>query len=226
MIDTLRHYGVFNPDDHDLRINVIGAGATGSKVVMELAKLGLTDIHVWDFDDVESHNIPNQAFGLQHIGMKKVDALKEVVEQFTGTSIHTHDHKVTGEDEDLSGVVFLLTDTMSSRKEIWENAIRFKMNIQVMIETRMGADVGRIYTVNPTNPKQIKMWEATLVDDDVAEESMCGGSVSVGPTASILSGFAVWQMMRWASIEKGADDDHEWEVMFATRNVYLEGKTA
>jgi molybdopterin/thiamine biosynthesis adenylyltransferase len=227
MLDTIRHFSVFSPDKHeDQEFHVIGAGATGSKVVMELAKLGLKNIHVWDYDEVESHNIPNQLFGNQHIGMKKVDALKEVVEQFTGISIITHDQRVTGEEEDLTGVIFLLTDTMASRKEIWENAIRFKINVDVMIETRMGADNGRIYTINPVNPAQVSMWESTLVDDDVAEESACGASVSVGPTASILAGYAVWQYIRWADIKCGGDDDQETEIIFSLRSSFIMAKSA
>jgi hypothetical protein len=227
MLNTIRHFGVFNPDKHEAqKIHIIGAGATGSKVVMELAKLGLKEIHVWDYDKVESHNIPNQIFGLQHIGMKKVDALKEVVNQFTGVSIHTHDAKVTGENEDLSGVIFLLTDTMASRKEIWDNAIRYKMNVQVMIETRMGVDNGRIYTIKPTDPKQVRFWESTLVADDVAEVSACGASVSVGPTASILSGYAVWQYIRWADIGNGGDDSQENEIIFSLRSSFIMSRNA
>ena len=227
MLNTIRHASVFSPDNHeDQEIHVIGAGATGSKVVMELAKLGLKNIHVWDFDKVESHNIPNQIFGQQHIGMQKVDALKEVVDQFTGITIHAHDEAVTEETDCLSGVVFLLTDTMASRKEIWDGAIRYKLNIQVMIETRMGTDNGRIYTIKPTDPKQVQMWESTLVDDDVAEESACGASVSVGPTASILSGYAVWQYIRWTDIANGGDDSQEDEIIFSLRSSFIMSRSA
>ena len=73
-IDTRRHIDVFSPDLFGKRrIDVIGAGATGSRVVLALAKLGLDNIHVWDFDHVEAHNIANQVFGLADIGKLKID---------------------------------------------------------------------------------------------------------------------------------------------------------
>lgn len=226
MIDSTRHNSVFSPDNfEDLDIHIIGAGATGSKVTMELAKLGLKNLHIWDFDEVESHNIANQAFGNQHIGMPKVEALKDIIKEYTGTEIHAHNHRVTGE-EDLEGIVFLLTDTMSSRKEIWDNAIKYKFNVKLMVETRMGVDNGRVYTINPTNPKDIKMWESTLVDDDKVEVSACGSSISVGATASILSGYAIWQFMRWADINNGGDDIQETEIIFSLRTSFILSRTA
>ena len=226
MIEPLRHMSVFSPQRFgDKEINVIGAGATGSKLVMELAKLGCENIHVWDFDTIESHNIANQLFGNQHIGMPKVEALQSIVKEYTGTEITIHNEEVV--DQPLSGIVFLLTDTMSSRKEIWENCIKFKLAIELMVETRMGVDNGRIYTINPKSLEEIKMWENTLVDDDVAEVSSCGSSISVGPTSSILAGWAVWQMIRWHDILSGQSEDMlEHEIIFALRSTYTMSRTA
>ena len=90
-----------------------------------------------------------------------------------------------------------------------------------MIETRMGADQGRVYTVNPTRPAQVKGWEETLYDDDFAEVSACGSTISVGPTAEYLSGLAVWQLIRWLAIEsgqkEGKEDSLDHEILFWMR---------
>ena len=209
IIDTTRHVGVFSPDAFgNRRIDVIGAGASGSRIVLSLAKLGLENIHVWDFDKVEAHNIANQAFSQADIGRPKVDALKDLVERATGLAITTHNERVNG-TQALGEVIFLLTDTMSSREEIWKKGIRYKMRTKLMIETRMGTDQGRVYTINPTKPAQVKGWEETLCGDDVAEVSACGTSISVGPTAEFLSGLAVWQLIRWFSIESAAEKADE-----------------
>lgn len=217
-IDPLRHLSVFSPHAFGRRrVDVVGAGATGSKIVLDLAKLGVENIHVWDFDQVEEHNIANQAFGLDDIGALKVEALAKLVKATTGTVIHTHAERVDG-SQNLGEIVFLLTDTMSSRKEIWDKSLKFKLKTNLLIETRMGADSGRVYTVNPNKPGHIKEWEATLYPDDETEVSACGASVSVGPTAEVIAGLAVWQMIRWFSIVQGSDeDDLDNEIIFSLR---------
>jgi hypothetical protein len=205
-IDARRHLDVFsNVAFGARRVDVIGAGATGSRIVLSLAKLGLENLHVWDFDTVESHNIANQAFGQSDIGKLKVEALRDLVKQQTGLTITIHNEKVDG-SQSLGEVIFLLTDTMASRKEIWNKGIRFKMRTKLMIETRMGPDQGRCYTINPTKPAQVKGWEGTLYGDEVAPVSACGASITVGPTAEYLSGLAVWQFIRWFAIDQSKAD--------------------
>ena len=88
MIETLRHLNVFNPEifGHK-RIDVIGIGATGSRIVLSLAKLGIESIHVWDFDEVADVNIANQVYGLEDVGKQKVDALKAIVMRDTKINI-------------------------------------------------------------------------------------------------------------------------------------------
>ncbi len=216
-IDPLRHLSVFSPHAFgNKRVDVIGCGATGSRITLSLAKLGVKNIHVWDFDKVEEHNIPNQAFSLKDIGKFKGEALKEMVKLATGTEITFHNEFVNG-TQSLGEIVFILTDTMKSRMEIWEKALRFKMRTKLLIETRMGADSGYVYSINPNKPSHVNVYEKTFYDDNEAEVSACGASISVGPTAEIISGLAVWQMIRWFSVEEGKDDDIENEIIFTIR---------
>lgn len=221
-VDITRHIDVFSPDKFGKRrIDVIGAGATGSRIVLSLAKLGLDNIHVWDFDKVEAHNIANQAFGIADIGKLKVEALRDLVKSQTGLEIQIHNERVDGTQE-LGDVVFLLTDTMASRKEIWQKGIRYKMRTKLMIETRMGADQGRVYTICPTKPAQVKFWESTLYSDDFAEVSACGASITVGPTAEFLTGLAVWQLIRWADIQNGnLEATLDSEILWGLRKPYF-----
>lgn len=218
MIDPLRHMNVFSPDKWgSRRVDVIGAGSTGSKSVMSLAKLGIENIHVHDFDKVEPHNVANQLFGNEDIGKWKVEALKEIVERQTGTKITAHNERVDGTQE-LGHAVFLLTDTMSSRKEIFEKGLKFKLRTKLMIETRMGVDGGRIYVINPSKLPEIKGWEAaTVYDDKMAEVSACGASISVGPTAGIIAELAVWQLIRAFAIENGEEDELDNEILLNLR---------
>ncbi|MES3004977.1 MAG: ThiF family adenylyltransferase [Patescibacteria group bacterium] len=217
----MRHIEVFSPETFgDQRVDVVGVGATGSRIALGLAKLGIPNIHIWDYDKVEAHNVPNQIFGNNHVGMSKVDALMNIIREQTGTEVSVHPEKVDGSQR-LGDVVFLLTDTMASRQEIWKTGLKYKTYVKLMIETRMGKNSGRIYTLNPSNPGQVRGWEETLYSDDVAEVSACGTSISVGSTAEVVSGLAVWQLIRWhqgqeeLKVGKAVVDEVENEIIFS-----------
>ena len=220
MIDTIRHMLLFSPERFAQmirRIDVIGAGATGSRIVRQLGKLGVTgvcEVHVWDDDVVKGHNVGNQDFGNHQKGMFKVEALAQTVLLETGTRIVIHNERVNG-TQNLGQIVFVLTDTMQSREEIWEKGLKLKLRTNLVIETRMGKDCGRIYTINPGAMKHIAEYEKTL-NHNVAETSACGSPISVGPTAEILSGYALWQMMKWFMVQEGKEEIYvDNEVIFS-----------
>lgn len=217
-IDATRHLEIFDPDRWgSRRIDVIGAGATGSRIALSLAKLGVTNLHVWDNDVVEEHNVANQAFGNEHIGLPKVEALQQIIEKATGTKSYIYPERVCSTTR-LGEVVFLLTDTMESRKDIWQG-LKWKPHIGLVIETRMGVDQGRIYTMSPINPLHIRKWEESLYDDEESEVSACGSKISVGPTAELISGYAVWQFLRW----NAGDQTLENELIFGARPACMMG---
>ena len=220
-VNPLRHLDVFRPYTFGVRrVDVIGCGATGSRIGLSLAKLGVENLHLWDPDTVEEHNIPNQAFGLEDVGNLKVEALARLIERDTGVRAYAHAEKANGQGPFLD-VVFLLTDTMASRKEIWEKDLKFRPDTRLLIETRMGADTGRVYAFNPSKLVHIREWEKTLCTDQEAEVSACGASVSVGPTAEIIAGLAVWQMIRWFAVEQGGKDELDNEIIFSLRSTAL-----
>ena len=216
MLDIVRHQSVFNPHELEENVHVIGCGATGSRIVAELARLGIRTIHAWDDDKVEKHNIANQVYNQLCVGDFKVDAINMLTDIIifdekeidmiddNFKSITTHNEKVT--NQALTGIVFLLIDTMASRKEIWENCIKFKPYVKLMIETRMGADSLRIYTINPLNFEQVAFWEGTLCDDEEAVVSACGANTTVGATAAVISGLAVWELIKYQRGESSGSE--------------------
>lgn len=211
MLDYTRQMEIFNPREFNTPVHIIGAGSTGSWLALTLAKLGIEDITVWDFDTVEEHNIPNQAYRVKYnntgsnklgyiegtdINDEKVSALRSVVKDFTDTSIKIKNEKVDGTQR-LSGVVFMMTDTMSSRKEIFERAIELKQHVKLLIEPRMGLDMGRIYNIEPVNLTHIKKYKETFYSDEEATTSACGASQSVITTAMSVASTCARQLINW-----------------------------
>lgn len=213
-LDISRHRELFDSEKFDIPVTVIGCGATGSWLALSLAKLGITDITVYDFDIVEEHNIPNQAFSIDDIGRQKVSALAQLICDTTGTGIKFKNEKFT--NQRLSGVVFLMVDSMSARKEIWENSIKLKPAVKLLIEPRMGLDVGRIYNVDPMDMNQIKEYEDTYYDDDVAEVSACGASMTVITSALGITSWCGRQLINW---HNGEELDNEILIDFKYNNL-------
>jgi len=233
-MDYTRQMGLLDPTQiKDKSITLIGAGATGSYVALLLAQMGWGDslrgqgvLRVFDGDVVEEHNLANQAFEPSHIGKPKVEALKEIILRKCGFEIEAYNQMVddnTAPDLIRSTYVFLLTDTMKSRKEIFEKHLRFPFDTDLLVETRMGLKDGRIYTFNPNDAACVEEWKKTLYADDVAEASVCGTSQSAVSTVSFLSSLAVGRVIQHFNYRHGPDSIrtdksqyHEWnEVQFS-----------
>ena len=214
-LDTRRHDELFNADAFNTPVTVIGAGATGSWLVLQLAKLGITDITVWDFDIVEPHNAPNQLFAWGDTGKPKVEALQEIVKHQTGWEIKIRNERYV--NTPLSGYVFCMIDTMEGRKSIWNNAIKFKPLVKHYIEPRMGLDVARVYNLSPMDFPSHAPYEATLYGDDVAEVSACGTSMTVITSALVTAAWCVRQMIE---VEKGRPVAHEILMDLQNNQIY------
>lgn len=192
--DYSRQVNIFNPEEFNTPVHIIGAGATGSWMAMTLAKMGVENITIYDFDEVGEHNLPNQCFTLRDIGKNKALSIRNVINLFTGLKIRAKNEKIDGSTP-MQGIVFVLTDTMKSRKDIYNRAIKNNPNIELLIETRMDLRGGRVYVINPSSKVQMKNYESTLYGDDESEVSACGVSQTVLPTALGICSKAIWALL-------------------------------
>lgn len=143
-------------------------------------------VTLWDFDHVESHNIPNQAFSQSDVGKNKAEAMRERIIHDTEL---VYPAKDKWDGEPLSGIVFSCVDNMNVRKNILES-----MTGGIFIEVRMGVYHGQVFTVKHGDEEATKFWHNRWVGDDVVEEkSACGSSLTIGSTAQLLSSIASWQ---------------------------------
>lgn len=81
------------------RVAVCGLGGLGSNVAVALARAGVGELHLIDFDEVDLSNIHRQQYVMKQIGMKKTDALRELIEQIAPyTEILTDTVQITEEN--------------------------------------------------------------------------------------------------------------------------------
>lgn len=191
-----KHVEFFNPENIEkfsVDINIIGVGAVGSWIAIQLAKLGIKKLILWDFDTVDDHNITNQAYTFKDIGMKKTDALEkhlldinpdikiEKVEKYTADSV-------------VTGIVFLEVDTMKVRQEFVENN-QYNTLIKYLIDGRIGLCDGQVYVVDWANDIKVSNYvtrvNAFNDDQTMVRVSACGTTLSVVPTVLETAGKAV-----------------------------------
>ena len=156
---------------------IIGAGAIGSHTAESLAKIGIREMDVWDFDTVEAHNLPNQGYRLGDLGKLKVEALKERLEADTGVTVRAHAEKFTGEDL-THELVISAVDSMSARKTIW-TSVKNSLHTQTFIDPRMASRYGIIYIVDMTNSEMVEAYEKTLYSDEEAHPAPCTDKATV-----------------------------------------------
>ena len=73
-------------------IGVAGLGGLGSNIALSLARVGVKKLVLADFDIVEPSNLNRQQYFVRHIGLKKTQALKELINDVNPfVEVETHD---------------------------------------------------------------------------------------------------------------------------------------
>ena len=60
---------------------ILGLGGLGSNVAVLLARAGIGYLKLVDFDIVEASNLNRQQYRISHIGMKKTEAMKNIIKE-------------------------------------------------------------------------------------------------------------------------------------------------
>ncbi len=174
-----------------LTVTVIGVGAIGRQVALQLAALGVRRLQLIDFDKVEPTNITTQGYLAADLGQFKVDATVRAV-QAIDASLETErivdrfrPGLVTGE------VVFVCVDSISSRAAIWR---ALQHQCQFWCDGRMRGEVLRILTANDSNSRD--HYDTTLFAQAEAQTGACTSRSTIY-TASIAAGLMMHQFTRW-----------------------------
>lgn len=173
-IDHTRQQDRFNPMEHpNASVTIIGAGGIGSPTAILLSKLGIANLTLVDFDEVEAHNVPNQFYALHHVNESKVVALKAMCEAFGVSDVKTVVGRGEEATDDLRGIVVTGLDSMDARKAVWEK-VKFNPEVELLVDARIGGQDINIYTFNPNDPDMVEYYENfALFDQSEAVEAPC-----------------------------------------------------
>lgn len=174
-----------------LTVTVIGVGAIGRQVALQLASLGVRRLQLVDFDRVEPTNITTQGYCKADLGQSKVEATARAVRAIdTGIEVETVNDRfrlglATGE------VVFCCVDSISSRSAIWRT---LRNQCAFWCDGRMRGEVLRVLTA-VDSPSRTH-YDTTLFPQSEAQTGSCT-SRSMIYSAGISAGLMLHQLIRW-----------------------------
>lgn len=195
-MDLSKSYEFFQPEMCRERIHIIGCGSVGSTVAELLARFGLTNISLYDFDVVEPHNIVNQMFTQEDIHKRKVDAVSEMICRINpaaAENLKIYPDGWTGQK--LSGYVFLCVDNIDLRRRIAQENL-WNTNIKAMFDFRTRLTDAQHYAADWMDPKHKEIFLSSM--DFSHEEAMeatpvsaCHVALSVAPTVRMVCNVGV-----------------------------------
>jgi molybdopterin/thiamine biosynthesis adenylyltransferase len=176
-----RQVDIINPDSTSIPIHLSGCGGIGSWTALMLAKMGCDNITIYDFDEVEDHNVASQFFKESQLGELKTEALlKNVLEQ-TGIGLKIGDVE---DEKDLSdGIIIIAVDSMKMR---WRLNEYYKNKNILIIDARMGGLQSEVYCAMSGD------YEPTLVAVEGVESEVCTAkaiSFNCGLISSLVANY-------------------------------------
>lgn len=202
-MDLIRQEGILPASRLCWAVTVIGAGGIGNPAVLTFAKMGFEEIHLFDRDKIELHNISTQLlYGPGDVGKWKVDVAQERVLALTGVRINAHRCTFpTKRVPCAEGIYVSGVHTMRSRRRIWAYIAQNFAHIPLYIDGRTGVGPTgqwlQVYTVRPAHHADAVFYQQHLHSDrSAAREFGCGQffPVNMVNAAHIASQVQKWIM--------------------------------
>lgn len=172
-------------------VTVIGVGAIGRQVAIQLTALGAAKLQLIDHDDVEPANVTTQGYLADDVGRPKVQATADLCQQI-------EPHLAVEEIRDrfrpthkIGSVVFCCVDSISTRAAIWRAvAGRYAF----WADGRMLGEVVRVLAATADQGR--KHYGTTLFPQAEAQAGRCTSRSTIY-AASLAAALLVHQFTRY-----------------------------
>ena len=177
---------------------VIGVGAIGRQVAVQLAAVGVLSLELVDHDTVGVENLATQAYWPADIGRAKVEATAELCHHINPRmEVVAREERFRRSmardlvDSARSNILFCCVDSITTRGLIWESV---RQQVNLFVDGRMSAEVIRVLASD--QPREDVYYLSTLFAAERAYAGSCTAKSTVY-TASIAAGLMVSQFTRW-----------------------------
>ena len=185
-----RQSGVLDPNKLSrTSVAVMGCGAVGRQLALQLASSGQRGLHLYDHDRIEEVNLGPQSWPAGSVGELKVDHLAEQINAYYPDAEpipHSRRCPLTGVTAD---VLFFCVDSISTRGRLWE-AYRDR----VIFDARVAGEIIRLISV--TDDEQRAHYPDTLFSSGEAMQASCTTRMTVF-SANIAAGLLMEQYSKW-----------------------------
>lgn len=173
------------------KATVIGVGAIGRQVALQLTAMGIPSLQLVDFDVVEISNMASQGYLQNDLGRLKVEATAELAQQIHHElEVHMVKDRFKRSMK-IGDIVFCAVDKIEVRRLIWE-AIKDKVSF--FADGRMSAEVLRVLTA--CDPVSRQHYPTTLFASEQAYAGACTAKTTIY-CANIAAGFMMAQFTKW-----------------------------
>ena len=199
-------------------ITIIGLGGIGSNVALPLARLNPKKLFLIDPDVVEEVNLAGQAFFNNHVGMKKVDAVAEVLYSWAGYKKIVAMPTLLTKGTDFGEITITGFDNMNARKIAFTNFMNSPA-AKLLVDARMSVDTIQIFTLLKEDTEFLDIYRDKWLFSDAAAQTAPCSMKQTSYTGSILGGLVVNIIINYISSSFKAFPK---QIMYNTNNMLYE----
>lgn len=175
----------------DCTATVIGVGAIGRQVTIQLTAIGVPHLQLVDFDHVETSNLTTQGFLQKDLKRPKVDVTAEFVREMNNDLIVEVILERFKRSTPVGNCVFACVDSIEIRKLIWDSV---KDKVSFYCDGRMSAEVLRV--ISACDEKSRQYYPQTLFTAQQAHAGPCTAKTTIY-CANIAAGFMLAQFTKY-----------------------------
>ena len=173
------------------QVTVVGVGAIGRQVALQLSAIGVGEIQLVDFDTVEEVNLAPQGYFEEDLGKAKVAATGDLCRKINSEIKITEIDGKFRSNMEVGNVLFCCVDSIDTRREIWEAV---STEVALFLDARMSAEVARVFAVR--NEEDRKYYPTTLFGSDEAFAGSCTAKSTIY-CANVAAGMMLAQFSKW-----------------------------
>jgi len=170
---------------------VIGLGAIGRQVALQLAAIGCRKVQLFDFDQVDHTNRTTQGYAFREVGIAKVWAARtQMLAIEPDMRVEVVEDRYRAKYA-VGDAVFCCVDSISARAAIWRSA---EPRCRFWADGRMLGETIRVLTVADAAGRT--RYPATLFAQSEAQQGRCTSRSTIY-AAGIAAGLMLHQLARW-----------------------------
>jgi hypothetical protein len=175
----------------ECKATIVGVGAIGRQVALQLTAMGIPWLQLVDHDVVEVSNLASQGYLEEDLGQPKVQATAQSCRRINSSAEIGEVPDRFRRSMETGNVVFCAVDAIDVRRLIWD-AVKGKTNC--FIDGRMSAEVLRVLTACDHESRQ--HYPGTLFRTEEAFVGPCTAKTTIY-CANIAAGLMVAQFTKY-----------------------------